>query len=194
MAQIPEFHQMLAEAVSPLSHSLAAGLLIRPVAAGPSGNADATVADWLEELCTDLKNLLRDGVPAMAEAMAALKGCAPEELEEQVDDLAAPALDFVDMARRIWETPLPTGAESARPLLATLAEAAPAQLLQWILEIMHIAIDPWAIAGNPNDPEIDFILQIPDAPLWEALVQWRADNPGILPDSFFASSREADGA
>ena len=188
MAQVPEFHQMLAEAVSPLSHSLAAGLLIRPVAVRPSESQDPAVAGWLDELCADLAVLLRDGIPAMAEAMAALKGCPAEELEEAVDELAAPALDLVDMARRIWETPLPEKAESARPLLATLAEAAPAQLLQWILEIMHISIDPWAIAGNPNDPEIDFVLQVPDAPLREALRQWRTDNPGILPDALFTAA------
>jgi len=192
MSHVPEFHQMLAEAVSPLSHSLAAGLLLRPVAVRTTVEDTSTAtSEWIEELCTDLGDLLQEGVPCMREAMANLKGCPPEELEESIDELAAPALDFVDMARRIWETPFPPRAESARPLLATLAESPAAQLLQWVLEIMHLSIDPWAIAGNPNDPEIDFTLHVPDAPLWEALQRWSKENPGILPARLFSKGQSA---
>lgn len=189
MPHIPEFHHMLAEAVSPLSHSLAAGLLIRPVAVRASIEDTSTVTtEWVEELCADLGSLLQEGIPAMRETMANLRECQPEVLEELIDELAAPALDFVDMARRIWETPFPAKAESARPLLATLAEAPATQLLQWILEVMHISIDPWAIAGNPNNPEIDFALDIPDAPLWDALQKWSEENPSILPEKLFSKA------
>ena len=80
------------------------------------------------------------------------------------------------------DSPLPPEAEEIRPLLATLAEAPPTQLLQWVLEVMHLCIDPWSIAENPEEPELDFTLQIPDTPLREALNRWRKDNPGILPE------------
>jgi hypothetical protein len=113
--------------------------------------------------------------------MRELEDCEPEDMEEYVELLADPALELVDLARRIWIAPFPPEAESARPLLATLAEAPPARLLQWILEIMHLALDPWAIADDPEEPEISFSLDIPDAPLREALADWRKRHPGLLP-------------
>ena len=187
MTQTPEFYNALAEAVSPLSHSLAAGLLIRPVPA-------RTISEDREEdplygskeaanlICYDLDKLLKEAVPAMKQAMQELGNCDPDEFEELVDELAAPTLDLVDMARRIWETPFPPEAEGARALLATLAEAPATQILQWILELMHTVIDPWSIAENPEHPQIDFALIVPDNPIRDALSRWRAANPGVLPE------------
>ncbi|MDL2217022.1 hypothetical protein LJB81_04760, partial [Desulfovibrio sp. OttesenSCG-928-M14] len=73
-------------------------------------------------------------------------------------------------------------AEGARCLLATLAEAPVTQLLQWVLEVMHISIDPWSVADDPENPQVDFALHVPDTPLREALSRWRRDNPGVLPE------------
>lgn len=187
MTQVPEYYKVLAEAVSPLSHSLAAGLLIRPV---PARAGNAGVDDDLESndpesataLCLDLDRLLKETVPIMKQAMADLRGCSADELEELVDELASPALELVDMARRIWAAPLPPEAEGARALLATLAEAPVTQLLQWILEIMHTVIDPWSLMENPDNPDISFELHVPDAPVRETLAHWRRNNPGVLPE------------
>ncbi len=180
MSQLPELYRYLAEAVSPLSHSLAAGLLIRPVplrSDGASGLEEAATA-----LCLDLDAMLRENVPLMKEAMAELRDCPVDTLEELVDELASPALELVDMARRIWETPLAREAEGVRSILATLAEAPVTQLLQWVLEVMHLAVDPWSITEDPASPELGFILQVPDAPVREALQRWRNNNPGVLPE------------
>lgn len=181
MSQIPEFHRQLAEAVSPLSHSLAAGLLIRPVPLRP-GSAQDRAEDAAAALCLDLDALLRENVPLMKEAMGELQHSSLETLEELVDELASPALELVDMARRIWETPLPQEAEGARSILATLAEAPVTQLLQWVLEVMHLAVDPWSIAENPEAPEPGFVLLIPDGPVRDALRRWRQEHPGVLPE------------
>lgn len=187
MPQVPEFYQALAEAVSPLSHSLTAGLLIRPVPARSLGSdlqddSQPRPEDAINLICYDLDTLLKESVPAMKEAMLELEGCDPAVLEELVDELASPALDLVDMARRIWETPFPPEAEGARALLATLAEAPVTQVLQWILEIMHTVIDPWAITENPEEPDIGFTLVVPDNPIRDALARWRAAHPGVLPE------------
>ncbi|MDR2123533.1 MAG: hypothetical protein LBP38_00920 [Desulfovibrio sp.] len=186
----PEFLRHLAEALSPLSHSLAAGLLIRPIPQPPlkTGGVDELKADGSDNpaaLCMDLDSMLKECVPAMREAMQELGNIPPEHielLEEIVDELASPALDLVDMARRVWECPFPPEAESARSMLATLAEAPATQLLQWVLEIMHTAVDPWSIAENPEQPEIDFRLAVPDMPVRKALARWRRRHPGILPE------------
>lgn len=182
MSQPPEFYRSLAEAVSPLSHSLAAGLLIRPVPLRTDGLQDDVVKDDVAALCLDLDAMLKENTPAMREAMAELRECPLEMLEELVDELASPALDLVDMARRIWEAPLQPQAEGARPILATLAEAPVTQLLQWVLEVMHLAVDPWSITESPESPDLGFDLSIPDAPVREALQRWRRDNPGVLPE------------
>ena len=187
MTQLPEFYRTLAEAVSPLSHSLTAGLLIRPVPAR-AGQTDADDdlgsenSESVTALCLDLDRLLKEAAPAMKQAMADLQGCSADDVEELVDELAAPALDLVDMARRIWAAPLPPEAEGARSLLATLAEAPVTQLLQWVLEVMHTTIDPWSLAENPDAPDISFELHVPDAPVREALAYWRRNNPGVLPE------------
>jgi hypothetical protein len=186
----PEFPQRLAEALSPLSHSLAAGLLIRPIPQPPlkAGESDELKADGSDSpaaLCMDLDSLLKECVPAMREAMQEIGALSPEnsdQLEEIVDELASPALELVDMARRVWECPFPPEAESARSMLATLAEAPATQLLQWVLEIMHTAVDPWSIAENPEHPVIGFHLAVPDMPVREALARWRRRHPGILPE------------
>ncbi len=178
MNRSPGYLQNLAEALSPLSHNLAAGLLVRPVAA-----LSEEAPEDLGQLCRDVEALLQEIVPAMRTAMEELSGSAPDDLEEVVDELATLALELVDMSRRIWAAALPPKAEGLRPLLATLAEAPAAQLLQWILEIMHTSIDPWSLAENPEQPEIDFSLHVPDAPLREALAQWSESNPGIIPPS-----------
>lgn len=170
----------LAEALSPLSHSLAAGLLIRPL---PVELPFAKEENPARRLVSDLAAMLDENVPILQRAVAALEDCDLEETEELVDELATAALDLVDMARGIWETPLPPEAESLRPLLATIAEAPVTQVLQWILEIMHYAIDPWAIAEDPEQPEIGFVLEVPDAPLREALVEWRKRHPGVISDA-----------
>ena len=180
MSQIPESLLALAEALSPLSHSLAAGLLIRPIANGESAQWDEGA---FAELCADMAAMLAECVPAMQQAMRALDGCGLDETEELVDELATAALDLVDMSRRVWESPFPTQAEEIRPLLATLVEAPAAQLLQWILEIMHCVIDPWSIMENPETPEIGFTLDIPDAPLRYAVKVWRRQHPGIVPEN-----------
>ena len=187
MSRVPEFHRCLAEALSPLSHSLAAGLLIRPVPARVRDAEEGETAPYEGEdaaaaLCFDLDTLLKECVPAMKDAMAEVEGGLSESLEELVDELAAPALELVDMARRIWETPLPAEAEGARPLLATLAEAPVTQLLQWILEIMQIVIDPWAISEDPEKPDISYVLLVPDTPVREALARWRKNHPGVMPE------------
>ena len=187
MTQVPEYYRVLAEAVSPLSHSLTAGLLIRPVPARPGGLDDDDVispqdTESATSICLDLDMMLKENVPAMKQAMADLPGCSLEELEELVDELASPALELVDMARRIWAAPLPPEAEGARSLLGTLAEAPVIQLLQWVLEIMHTVIDPWSLAENPDSPDISFELHVPDAPVREALAYWRRNNPGVLPE------------
>ncbi len=187
MTQVPPFYQALAEAVSPLSHSLAAGLLIRPMPA-------RVISEELEEdplyggkeaaslICYDLDTLLKEAVPGMKQAMQELDNCKLDLLEELVDELASPALDLVDMARRIWETPFPPEAEGARALLATLAEAPVTQLLQWILEVMHTVIDPCSITEKPEEPDLGFALIVPDTPIRDALSRWRAANPGVLPE------------
>ena len=186
MPHSPEFYNALAEALSPLSHSLAAGLLIRPVPAPviSEDRAEDPLYGGKEAaklICHDLDRLLKETVPVMQKAMLELGRCEPAELEELADDLAAPALELVDMARRIWETPFPPEAEGARALLATLAEAPATQLLQWILELMHTVIDPWSIADNPEEPDISFAFVVPDSPLREALSRWREAHPGVLP-------------
>lgn len=183
MTQVPEYYHCLAEAISPLSHSLAAGLLIRPVPLRVVDDLpDAIPVASVAVLCQDLDEQLKESVPAMKQAMADLEGCSLEALEEVVDELASPALELVDMSRRIWETPLPQEAEGARPLLATLAEAPVTQLLQWVLEVMHVVIDPWSITEDPERPDIGYELHVPDAPVREALARWRKNNPGILPE------------
>lgn len=185
MTEPVEHLRLLAEAVSPLSHSLAAGLLIRPVPLRhplPDEGDDTSLMERARILCLDLDRSLKECVPAMRASMAELKDCDPEVLEEIVDEVAAPALDLIDMARRIWESPLLPEAEGARSLLATLAEAPVTQLLQWILEIMHTAIDPWSIAEDPEHPVMEYELLVPDMPLREALCRWRRENPGILPE------------
>lgn len=187
MTQLPEFYTILAEALSPLSHSLTAGLLIRPVPARAGAGSDAEelgpdTTESVTTLCLDLDMLLKEAVPAMKQAMADLQGCSSDDFEELVDELASPALELVDMARRIWAAPLPPEAEGARALLATLAEAPVTQLLQWVLEIMHTVIDPWSLTENPENPDISFELQVPDAPVREALGHWRRNNPGVLPE------------
>ena len=187
MTQVPEYFQFLAEAVSPLSHSLTAGLLIRPVPARPGGLEDDDAispedSESATNLCLDLDMMLKENVPAMKQAMADLRGCSLDELEELVDELASPALELVDMARRIWAAPLSPDAEGARSLLGTLAEAPVTQFLQWVLEIMHTVIDPWSLAENPDNPDINFDLHVPDAPVREALAHWRRNNPGVLPE------------
>ncbi|MDR3175421.1 MAG: hypothetical protein LBU06_02675 [Desulfovibrio sp.] len=186
----PEFLRNLAEALSPLSHSLAAGILIRPIPQPPlklSGGEELSAegSDNPFDLCLDLDRMLKECAPAMREAMRDLCECgsgSQDQLEEIVDEMASPALDLVDMARRVWECPFPREAETARVMLATLAEAPVTQLLQWILEIMHTTIDPWSIADNPEHPDIGFELEIPDQPVREALARWRKRHPGILPE------------
>lgn len=185
MTTVPEFHRSLAEAVSPLAHSLAAGMLVRPVPAR-TGEDSAMLPPPHEDaaaiLCFDLDALLKECVPTMKEAMADLAGCELEIMEELVDELASPALELVDMARRIWEAPLPPEAEGARSLLATLAEAPATQLLQWILEVMHLSIDPWSVTEDPEHPDLSYTLLVPDAPVRDALARWRRNNPGVLPE------------
>lgn len=189
--QVPEYYLQLAEAVSPLSHSLAAGLLIRPVPSRVIDDLDnpANVEEACQEneesvtaLCLDLDGLLKEAVPAMKQAMADLQRCAPDELDELVDELASPALELVDMSRRIWAAPMPVEAEGARALLATLAEAPVTELLQWILEIMHTTIDPLSLTENPEKPDLNYELHVPDAPVRGALAHWRKQNPGVLPE------------
>lgn len=182
MSQLPEFHRYLAEAVSPLSHSLAAGLLIRPVPLRVGDQGLDILRNNAAALCLDLDAMLKSNVSAMKESMAELREQPVDTLEEVVDELASPALELVDMARSIWETPLPAEAEGARPILATLAEAPVTQLLQWVLEVMQLAVDPWAITENPASPDLAFELSVPDAPVREALQRWRKDNPGVLPE------------
>lgn len=185
MSQAQEFNALLAEAVSPLSHSLAAGLLIRPLPLRHPFE-DAVTAHALEEnariLCLDLDRTLKECVPAMRDAMMELPNCETDVLEEIVDEMASPALELIDMARRIWESPLAPEAEGARAILATLAEAPVTQLLQWVLEVMHLTIDPWSVADDPDNPRVEFALHVPDTPLREALAYWRKENPGVLPE------------
>lgn len=184
MSQLPEFYRSLAEAVSPLSHSLAAGLLIRPVPSGVGGPraGGSAQGNFLAALCRDLDAMLEESVPSMRAAMAELEKGSFETLEELVDDLATPALELVDMARRIWGEPFPPEAEGVRSILATLAEAPVTQLLQWVLEVMHLAIDPWSIAEEPELPDIGFDFVVPDAPVREALERWRVNHAGMLPE------------
>lgn len=180
MSQLPELYRYLAEAVSPLSHSLAAGLLIRPMPLRPDGASGLERAAAV--LCLDLDAMLKENVPVMKTAMAELRDCPIDNLEEVVDELASPALELVDMARRIWETPLLPEAEGVRPILATLAEAPVTQLLQWVLEVMHLAVDPWSITEDPATPDLGFSLMVPDAPVRDALQRWRGNHPGVLPE------------
>jgi hypothetical protein len=179
----PETCRYLAETLSPLAHALAAGLLLRPLAVDEDELETPEKEASPARLCADLDALLLEAVPALRAAMAELEDCEPEDMDEYVELLADPALELVDMARRIWIAPFPPEAESVRPLLATLAEAPPARLLQWILELMHLALDPWALAEDPETPEISFSLDIPDTPLREALADWRKRNPGLLPEN-----------
>ncbi|MDL2317071.1 hypothetical protein LJC59_08375 [Desulfovibrio sp. OttesenSCG-928-A18] len=196
--QVPQSLRELAEALCPLSHSLAAGMLVRPVPARTSelpddedGQTDAgpdAVAgrdngySCAGRLCQDLDELLKECVPAMRNAMAQLESSVADELDELVDELASPALELVDMARRIWAAPLAPEAEGARALLATLAEAPVTQLLQWVLEIMHLTIDPWSLTEDPEKPELSYELRVPDTPVRDALSRWKRQHPGVLPE------------
>ena len=104
-----------------------------------------------------------------------------DEVEELCDDLSAPALDLVDMARRIWEAKLPPGAEGVRPLLAALAEGPAADLLDILLRLTHAALDPFAVLDDPAKPALNFSLDGNDAARRSALARWREANPGLLP-------------
>ena len=76
MTQVPESFNVLAEAVSPLSHSLTAGLLIRPVPARAENSKDDIESEEVESattLCLDLDRLLKESVPIMKQAMADLR-------------------------------------------------------------------------------------------------------------------------
>lgn len=176
----------LAEALAPLSHSLAAGLLVRPMPAlvareGEKASALPGSSDMVKTLCTQLGRAFQEHVPAMRDAMKALETCEEEELEELVDELASPTLELVDMARTIWASELPREAEGLRPLLATLAEAPVTQILQWVLEILHLVVDPWSLSDDPENPDPGFRFEVPDGPIREAITLWGKENPGILP-------------
>ncbi len=173
----------LAESLFPLLHDLTAGLLLRPLPLplDDPGYAPLSRAG-IDELCRELDDLLQNALPALRETLEEMAGADPDDLEELAEELAAPALDMVDMARRIWEAPLPPEAESLRPLLATLAEAPAAQLLDWLHRLLHALVDPWAVAGDPDNPAPDFTLPVPDEPLREALAVWRRAHPGIVPE------------
>lgn len=182
MSTSPECIHALAEALSPLSHSLAAGLLVRP--AGARDEQDQPPSrETLHALYTALGEQLKESVPAVRSSAAALCEGDLDELDEIVDELAAPALELIDISRRIWQSPLPAEMEAARPLLATIAEAPVTALLQWILEIMHTAIDPWAVADDPEQIDISYPQTVEDTPLREALARWRSANPGALPEA-----------
>ncbi|MDL2266398.1 hypothetical protein LJC46_00215 [Desulfovibrio sp. OttesenSCG-928-G15] len=176
----------LAEALAPLSHSLAAGLLVRPMPALVAKEGDGAAErlagnDIVKALCVQLGKAFQEHVPAIRDAMAALETCEEEELEELVDELASPALELVDMARAIWASELPPAAEGLRPLLATLAEAPVTQILQWVLEILHLVVDPWSLSDDPENPDPGFRFEVPDGPIREAITLWGKEHPGVLP-------------
>ena len=181
MTQLPDSLRALAEAVFPLARDLAAGMLHRP--APVQENAVS-----LTELCRELETLLDEAVPALRDILADMPTCDADEAEELCDDLSAPALDLVEMARRIWESPFPPKAEGARPLLAALAEGPAAELLDVLLRLTHAALDPFAVLDDPAKPSIDFLLEGNDKTRREALARWGKANPGVLPKGFFENT------
>ena len=168
----------LAEAVSGPSRELTAGLLLRPAPVPGEHTVDIT------PLCRKIQALLQDAIPALQEGLAALEDCDVDELEEQVEELTTPAFDLVDMARAVWAAPLTPELETARPLLATVIEAPVAELLTWMLHLMHAALDPWAVLDDPEEPALDYCLEVQDGPVRDALRQWRQQHPGLLPEDF----------
>ncbi len=183
MVTMPESLRTLAEVLCPLMHDLTAGLLLRPA---PVAGEPPLSRVGVDELCRELDALLHAAVPALRETLEDLHGADPDDVDELAEELAAPALDLVDMARRIWEAPLPREAESARSLLATLAEAPAVQLLDWLHRLMHAVIDPYAVLNDPDRPDFSFTLDVPDEPVRAALAQWRLAHPGVLPEDALA--------
>lgn len=178
MDQLPELLRAQAEALSGPARELAAGLLLRPSPAPGEQAGDLAV------LCRKIHAVLEVAVPALQDGLAALEDCDPDELDELVDELASPAFDLVDAARQVWETPLDEKVEGVRPLLATVVEAPVAELLAWIMALMHAALDPWAVLEDPEEPALEYTLDIQDSPVRETLRTWRQKHPGTLPDDF----------
>ena len=178
MEHLPEPLHTLAEAVSGPARELAAGLLLRP-----SPPPCEPVVD-IAPLCRKIQALLEDAIPALQEGLAALEECEADELEELVDELTTPAFDLVDMARMVWEAPLSAEQEALRPLLATVVEAPAAELLAWMLALMHAAVDPWAVLEDPEEPALNYSLEVQDGPVREALRLWQHNHPGVLPEGF----------
>lgn len=176
--QLPEMLRAQAEALSGPARELAAGLLLRP---SPSPGEQA--AD-IAALCRKIQAIMEDAVPTLQESLAALEDCDADELDELVDELTAPAFDLVDSARQIWEAPLDAELEGARPLLATVVEAPVVELLSWIMALMHAALDPWAVMEAPEEPTLEYSLDIQDGPVREALRTWQREHPGALPADF----------
>ena len=176
--RLPESLHALAEAVSGPARELAAGLLLRPSPAFCERAAD------MAPMCRKIHALLEDAIPAMQEGLSALESCDIDELEELVEELTTPAFDLVDMARSVWEAPLSQEQEALRPLLATVIEAPVAELLAWMMGLMHAAVDPWAVLDNPEEPALDYSLEMQDGPVREALRLWGQTHPGVLPDGF----------
>ena len=176
--RLPESLHALAEAVSGPARELAAGLLLRPSPVSCEQAAD------MAPLCRKIHALLEDAIPALQEGLAALEDCDIDELEELVDELTTPAFDLVDMARSVWEAPLSREQEALRPLLATVIEAPVAELLAWMMRLMHAALDPWAVLEDPEEPVLDYSLEVQDGAVREALRLWGQNHPGFLPEGF----------
>lgn len=179
MTSLPESIIALAETLSPLARELTAGLLLRP-APVPGDEPPDLVLFFRKG-----DDLLRTAHAALSKALASFEGCEPDELDELADDLAGPAFELVDLAREIWEIPLPLQCEGARPLLATLAEAPVAELIAWIQRIMHAVIDPWAVLEEPERPTLEYVLDVRDEPVRELLKLWQKAHPGVLPEGIF---------
>ncbi len=183
MERLPAAMQALAEALCPPARELASGLLLRPVVASavltasggpgapasPGSASEGSGSGEFAALCRKAFALLEDAVPLLQENLAALEDCDIDDIEELVDELAAPAFDLVDAARAVWDAKLPAEVEDARPLLATLLEAPAAELLTWMLRFLHAAVDPWAVFDDPEKPQMEYTLDIQDGPLREAL-------------------------
>lgn len=166
----------IAEAACSLVESLTAGLLQRPVPA--TGQPPLSV----DALTREIAALLAEAVPALEGAALDLAEAELDDIEEAVDDVGAPALDCVDMARRIWEAPLPAEAEGARPLLAALVEAPVVALLGLLHPVIHAVVDPFAVFDDVERPVLGMELEVDLSTQLAALAVWRRACPGVLPD------------
>ena len=154
MKQTAEYIQAVAEVVSSVAMEISAGLLERPLPPFETG------ASALAGLCTELQTLLDDAVPDIQEAFEELALYELEDIDDIVFAISEPTLDFVDMARKIWKTPLPPSEEKARIYLAAIAEFPAVSVLAFCQRIMQAALDPWAVSENPDDPNIAFTVEL----------------------------------